>query len=395
MDDNNIGGADSGTSQAGSEGAADTKAKGSQNSGGNPPASDALDFSDIDNNDDLFAHQKEALKKERTEKAKAAKSKPAPKVEEEEEEVLDEESEEDNSGDEEEESEEEDTEDTEEEETDEESKKEAPKGNEKHRVKVNGKEYEVTTEQLKKSFQLEEAARTKINEATQAIQQKDAIVNLLQHGEEGLMYLLEQIHGPAKAREIIENAVYSKLKIEKMSPEARRAYEAEQELERYRAMEQQQKQEQAQRQNEQAKNQYKETYQKVFNDVMVKGSLPKTAFVQQQVLQAMNVLVSKGYDVTAESVIPFVKKQIQAHQKEMFELDPEQYVKTFGADSAKKWKDYLNKQYDQNKKGKLPPSTRAQDTAGKSAKAKAKMTVKDFNGDWEAWSKWKDSQLED
>lgn len=378
MNDNNFSSGDAGetnTAAATGEntGGEDTSQKAGSSTGDNPGDS-ANEFADIDNDENLFEHQKEALKKERIEAKKKANA--GGKID----------GKKDDSGEEEEISEEE-------------VKAKDPKAKEKenpaepkkYTVTIDGKKLEVDEKELIKGYQLSKASAQKITEAAETKKQAQAVVNLLQQGEDGLEYLLEAVHGPAKAREILENALYKKLSIEKMDPNARKAYEAERELERYREMEKQLKQQEAEKAQEQAVEQYKQGFLTVVNETVKVGGFPNTAFIKAQIVQGMNILIGKGHEATPEILIPYVKKQIAAHQKEMFELDPEQAVKMYGEEAAEKWRDYLNSKYDSSKK-KLPPKVKAEDGAGKTSKS---SNEKPKFKTWEEWSAWKNSQLED
>lgn len=380
MNDNNFSSGDAGeintTATTGEVSGGEAEAKKANGSSDDNSTDSANEFADIDNDENLFSYQKEALKKERIEAKKKAAT--GGKVD----------GKKDDSG--------------EEEETEVDSKeakakdpkektKETPAEPKKYTVVVDGEKLEVDEKELIKGYQLSRASAQKITEATELKKKAQGVVNLLQQGEDGLEYLLEAVHGPVKAREILEKALYKKLSIEKMDPNARKAYEAEIELERYREMERQLKEQQALQQEQQAVEQYKQQYVKIVDDTLKQGGLPNTSFVKAQIVQAMNILIGKGHEASPETLIPYVKKQIFAHQKEMFELDPEQFVKTFGEEAAEKWRDYLNNKYDSSKR-KLPPKVKAEDGAGKPAKA---STEKPKFKTWEEWSAWKNSQLED
>lgn len=180
----------------------------------------------------------------------------------------------------------------------------------------------------------------------------------------------------------------------------RKLYEQSQELERYKQLEKQQKAQEEKQRNEENQRALQNHYSNVVSSIMNESGLPKTAFVQQQVIQGLKILVEKGYSAEqigdGKALIPYVKKQWENHQKALW-AEPEE-VARMAPEAKEKWRKFLNDEYNKAQKGNVPPSHGAAagiDTPKPQSASKSKKTIADFDYDREAFLDWKRSQLND
>lgn len=354
--------------------------KGANNSGTN---TGALDFSDIDNNDDLFSHQKERLKQERIEKHQKSLKKSSAKEAQA------------STG--------------EEELTDGEKSKEAgekpptssvSKDTDKVTLKVDGKDVETTLGELKKSYGLTQVANARLKEAATAMKQVEQVKgqaefvlkSIAEANPEQMDDLLLRVLGPAKSQQLLESMLKKRIDWITMDDSKREILIKDRELERYRQQEQQAKEEQARRNGEEAHKQLVGKFSQLRDMALTESGLPNTQIVQQHIVTAFRILSDKGFspEQIAEKmktvVVPYVRNSFQKELEQFFSLPPEEQEKIGGAKLKEKWLNHFNSQYDN---GKLPPSMSGVDARKPAPKAKEKPQFSSR----EEWSKWKDEQL--
>jgi hypothetical protein len=102
------------------------------------------------------------------------------------------------------------------------------------KVKVNGKEQTMPLRDAIKSFQLEQASRQKMNEAQRAHQEAQKLVELAKTNPELFFKDVLKLDPKSWAEERLAR----EYEIQQMSPEARKAMELEQEVQRFKALDQ-------------------------------------------------------------------------------------------------------------------------------------------------------------
>lgn len=212
---------------------------------------------------------------------------------------------------------------------------EAPKV-EKHKVKVNGEEKEVSTEDLIREYQKGVAGAKKLQDASEQIKKAESIVGALKEKPE---LLLKEM-----SREQIEEYYY-KTVIEPtlLSPEenALRAREAklaqdEAELAEFRTAKQRAEEEAQEREIEAKTAERKTQLQSSISSSLSSSGIPESQWTVVRTIDYMKDAIAKGYkDITPADVMKFVKEDfMEVRKAELSAMTPAQLAELIGEEKA-------------------------------------------------------------
>lgn len=199
----------------------------------------------------------------------------------------------------------------------------------KWRLKIDGREEELTEDELVKHAQLGKAAHKRMQEAAQYKKNVAAFFETLK--ADPLRVLSDPSLGiPAEQlKKLAESVISNEIEDLKKTPEQREKEKLQRELEslkqRYKEEEESRKQSEFQRLQEQAALQ-------LDNDIasaLDTSGLPKSPYTVKKMAEYMLLALQNDIDLSAKDVVPIIKKQITSEIREMFSAAPEDLIEDF------------------------------------------------------------------
>lgn len=190
----------------------------------------------------------------------------------------------------------------------------------KYKLKVDGQEFEEeidfsNEDDIVKRLQLAKAAQKRMQETTQM---KKALQEFLANATSNPEYALEQLG--IDPLHFAEERIRREIEEKKKSPEQKEFEKQQKELEDYKK-----KLEKFQKEKEQAEMQaLEEKYHRQIEDEIVSAidkvnDIPKSAYFVKRVSDLMASFIRSGKtDVTANDVVPLVRKQIKQELKDLY-----------------------------------------------------------------------------
>lgn len=207
-----------------------------------------------------------------------------------------------------------------------------------HKVKVNGEEKEVSTEDLIREYQKGRAGDKKLQEASEQIKKAESVLGALKGKPE---LLLKEMSVAQIEEYYFKNVIEPTL----LSPEERALREREAklandeaELTEYRTAKQR-AQEEAQEREIQAKTAERKTQlQASISSALSVSGIPESHWSVTRTIDYMKHAISQGYkDITPEQVSQYVKQDWIAEQQSVLQgMDPVKLVEILGEDAVAK-----------------------------------------------------------
>lgn len=217
----------------------------------------------------------------------------------------------------------------------EETKEEPPK---KHKVKINGKEVEMTEAELIRRASLSSGAEEKFQEAAQMRQQVQQVIEMLKNPKQFFEIAQKLGHDVTG---MSEEHLSEQVRREMMSPEEceledLRNWKAEQE----RIAQEQAEAEQrtaAEQQEYEARQQAAQFYDQKITEILSQADLPKTPYTVKKVAARLKAALAKGYEMPVETAVDLVRQEFSDDIQSMYgSLEGEALVNALGADLVKK-----------------------------------------------------------
>jgi hypothetical protein len=246
---------------------------------------------------------------------------------------------------------------------------------ETHKVKINGKEYDVTTQELITFAQKAAAADQRFQEAAQIRSDMESLFTNL---KENPFPILERLG--INVREVAESYLYDLVQFEGLPEPERKRIEAERKLKTLEEQQAEQAKLAEEQQFEADTAKAMDAYSNQIIGALSKiPSLPKTEKVVQRIAAYMYDGVQQGIDVTAEQAAQLVQQDLTNEYKHLAStMTPEQLIEMFGDEVAGKIL--------QHKKGKVTkpenratPANQAPNRAP--AKKQGKKSFSDFRSE--------------
>jgi len=204
----------------------------------------------------------------------------------------------------------------------------------KFKLKVDGITEEVDEETLIKMAQLSKASQERFNKAAEMKKEaaqffkmlKDNPIEVLQHPNIGV-----------DVKKFAEEYLIKEMEKAELSPEARRAYEAEQKVAQY-----EKEKEETAKQAEEAKQvelqeQWSAKYEEDIKDALEKTSIPKTIQSVKRMVMYMLDAIEHKVDLTPMQAAQQVRNDYMGDTKTMYsQLDGETLLQILGEDVATK-----------------------------------------------------------
>lgn len=255
-----------------------------------------------------------------------------------------------------------------------------------YKLKVGGKDVEVDESELLKRAQMGYSADQKWQEAAQMRKQMDAFINLLQ--TDPAKALAQMGHDVDK---LAEDRIKARIEEMQKSPEQLEREKAQRELQELKAEREKEKADAQEREKQRVQEQFAI---EIENDISAaldnnEYGFPKTPYVVKRIADTMIMFLSEGIrtnneklkKVTAKDVLPLVKDELQAEQREMYALSPDEVFEQLVG------KERLNK-YRRNKIKKtatkptsvsdVKPTGQKELAKAQEEKVKEKVKAKDF-----------------
>lgn len=223
-----------------------------------------------------------------------------------------------------------------------EAEKEFKKEIRKLKLKVNGKERELTEEEVIRRAQLAEAADEKFKEAAEKNRMAEQFLQALKSNP------LEVLAHPdlgIDVKELATQVLGEEYRRQTMDPAELEREEMRQQLEAYKQREQEElqrrEQEELTTRQEQLRQQYQAEYDKSITSALQESGLPKNPYTVKKIAQIMRDALEYGYDMDAHTAADMVKEQHLNDLSEMFgTLEGEQLISMLGPELAKKIRKY-------------------------------------------------------
>lgn len=216
----------------------------------------------------------------------------------------------------------------------EEEKPKAPPAPQKHKVKVNGQEREVTIEELMSNYSKGSAADQKFAEAAQMRKQAEEFVSLLRKDPRKV---LENPNIGVNLREFAEKYLSEQLEAEMLSPEQKKLREYETKLKEYQQQEEEKKQQELTAKQEAEVQHWKGHYEKIVQDALNVGGLPKTTGTVRMMAAHMQRATEYGIDIHPNELVQLVKQDYMNAQKELYSsLEGDALLQILGDELANK-----------------------------------------------------------
>lgn len=260
------------------------------------------------------------------------------------------------------------------------------------KLKIDGKEvnedipFEVdegseAAEYMTKQLQLAKAAQKRMGEASDYKKKLDQV------GE----YLQQAKGNPKKIRELMKDLeiderqlaamiVEEELEKAKKSPEQLEKESLQAELQKMKDDRDLEKKQLDEREYQRLVEQETQRYAVMIDGALQKAALPNNQVYRERVAKYLSKAIDKGFEITAEDVVPLVKEEIAQEIQALFAASPEDYVEQLlGKDTLQR----LRKRNLAKAKAGEPPvplNRQVQDTGSDKAKPKdePKLSFKDY-----------------
>lgn len=217
------------------------------------------------------------------------------------------------------------------------SKEEIKEAIKKWKLKSQGKEREITSEdELVRLAQLGLGAHEKFEQAAKTRKQTEALVELLQ--KDPTKALASMGHD---MRKLAEQFIMEEAQKQMMSPEERQKAEIQAEIQRLRQEKEDLVKQKREEQIQQLQTKYEADIQDQIIGAIDKYKLPKNPKTVARMAEYMATALEHGYEVTAADVAPRVRSDLEDEHKSLFaHYDVEELLKVLGEDQLKKIRQY-------------------------------------------------------
>jgi hypothetical protein len=204
----------------------------------------------------------------------------------------------------------------------------------KWKLKVNGKEREVTEEELLSGYNRAEAAEERFKEAAMTKKQAEEFVNMLKKDP---IALLKDPRLGHDVRMIAEKYLLEQMQEEMLTPEQKELKEAKAKLKAYEDQKRAIEQEQMKARDKELTEKYTADYSNQIIKALNENSLPKTEYTVKRIAYYMHLGLQKGLNLSASDVADKVKQDYINEQKALFAAaDGGTLVQLLGEDAANK-----------------------------------------------------------
>lgn len=254
-----------------------------------------------------------------------------------------------------------------------------------YKLKVNGKDVEVGEDELLKRAQMGYSADQKWQETAQMKRQMDALLHLFQ--TDPAKALAQMGHDVDK---FSEDRIRAKIEEMQKSPEQLEREKAQRELAELRAERERERNDTQEREKQRVQEQFAIEIENDISSALDNNDfgLTKTPYVVKRIADTMIMYLTEGMrtnndrlkKVTARDVLPIVRDEIQAEQRELYSASPDEvFEQLIGKDRLNKYR--RNKIKKPSKPGSandIKPTGQKELSKAQEEKPKDRIRSKDF-----------------
>lgn len=207
-----------------------------------------------------------------------------------------------------------------------------------YKLKANGKEIELTLEELQTWAQKGMGANQKFQEAARMREQMQKIMQMIKTNPRAI---LEDPRIGVDIKKLAEDVLWEQVQREKMTPEQRELQETKKKLEEF---EKQNKELESRTKTEKFNQEVEHFSKKLGEDiqnVLQTSNVPKTQFTVKRMAFYMQEALKRGVDLSAKDVVGIVHNEYQQNVKQILgAVDGDALVNLIGEDTLKKIRDH-------------------------------------------------------
>ena len=213
-------------------------------------------------------------------------------------------------------------------------------------IKASGRDWDLEEQDLVSYAQKGIDADSKWQEAAKIRQQNNDFLKALRENPRSV---LEHPGLKMDLKKLAHEILYEDVENEMMSPEEKEYRQTKRELDDYKNRERETKAEAEERLAQERDQQYQTSVDRDVRSSISAQRLPLTEFTYDSTIKYMQRAMQAGYrDVTPADVMPYVKRDYQRSQEQMFSLEPDQLIDMIGEKNLER----LQAAYIQKIKGK-------------------------------------------
>jgi hypothetical protein len=237
------------------------------------------------------------------------------------------------------------------------------------KLKLDGKEVEMTEQEVISYAQQGKVATQRFQEAQKMRQEAE---QLLQFAKQNPKEFFNKTG--MNARQWAEQYLMEELTNEAMSPEQRKARENEEKLRTYESEKKQAQDKQAQEQRDRLTDEHRQRLDLMFTKALTESGLPRNQFTVKRMAELQLLNIKNKYELDASQLAKLVREDYQSELKSiMGSADGNQLMDFLGADNVKK----LSKAQIAQLKARANPSAAPSSKSGSSSD-KAPMSWNEY-----------------
>lgn len=247
----------------------------------------------------------------------------------------------------------------------------------KYRMKVDGKDTELTVEEMARDYSLKQASMKRFEEATKIKKQSDAFMEALLKDPKSVLSHPTFAERGLNLRSFAESILKEEIEREMLTPEELEYKKERSELEELRRekSEYQKKQEDQEFQRHKQKAEHEFTTK--FTEALDYAKIPKNAFTIKRMAEYQRQALKGGFDLTAKELGDLIKEEVHSDLKGVSgDMDAESLIGILGEEIVKKIREYDLKRVQQPA---APANHGSQLGVKKSSSRAEKMTARDFS----------------
>ncbi len=227
------------------------------------------------------------------------------------------------------------------------------KKTEKYKVPINGKETEVTLEELKRGYSHQQAANKVFQEGKAMVRKAEQVIEMLKDGKSAFEIMGKLGHDP---RKLAEDYLIQKLDEEMMDPRDKALKEAQIKLKAREDEDARRAEELEKQQKDELKSKYEKEYSAKFVEAIEGEDLPATKETVAMMAKHIKRAAVLGYKIDAHEAAKLVKEDISNHLRKIVGgAKGEALLKLLGDETANKIREFdISKIKDPNQFLKTP-----------------------------------------
>lgn len=247
---------------------------------------------------------------------------------------------------------------------------------ESFKIKVNGKEKEVTLDKLLVMAQKADAADERFSEAARLRKEAEEIVSTAKSEKSAIKMLVKAGYTAEEARKIVEDELRAAYEYEDLPEEEKKHRQMQEELERYKKSEKERQEAEERAKLEKEDREYASRLEQEMVSALESSWLPRNEIYGKAAFNYMAAAARKGFDLSAADAVRLVESDfVETNRSAIKSMDLEQVLKIFGED---KFKEYSGRSITEVKQKEAPftkPAQAVKQAKSESPEKESKPTV--------------------